>query len=274
MESSRDRDRGTNPSVDIEFNLISCTNSEDIPHQLSIRILAFLCIIASIVEMIYAIPIYKFLVNMNLGAFWGAIPILLAGIPAARGSARGWILAGCLLSACGIGTGLFGALSDDLAKKVFKSIDACGTPLADGIDTPQGLTFVGNPEYFWGAQKCFLNDLNQHPVITSNCYCAQVQDNNSTAICGFYMLSAESVAAGYNCSDLSGFYARGLASSAEILAVATLFCLCLSLVSCTSLCCAKPNASRFTPVALSSRFWEDFVFLRYFVVRVYELIYI
>jgi len=231
---------GTSADLDLEYNPASCSRSA-IPYHNTIRVLALVCLVVSICEVARAVPLYGFMDNVHLGAWWGVLFIALAAVVSA-GASRGFIMCGCILAVVGVGTALLGALEDSIAHKIFGDITACGAPSAAGEQLASGLVLSGDPASFWGAQQCFHSDLNQHPVNTNNCYCTQAPSNSSSsssssnAFCGFYALSSSALSHGYTCGDLNGYYADSLLGSANTLMAGVCASLALAIVTCASLC--------------------------------------
>lgn len=221
-------------SVDLEYNPVSCSNSP-IPHHSVIRFLSVLCFIVSTVQIIRGVPLFQFMDNIHLGAWWGVLNLILAGSCSLFAS-RGFILAGCILAGIGVGTALLGALEDDIGHRIFDQLTACAAPSLAGDKDPAGLVLTGSPDSFFGAKECFVNNLQQYPINTNNCYCTQVLVNGDSSFCGYYELSALALQGGRGCADLNGWYSDGLLSSADTLMVAACVGLALAVLNCVSLC--------------------------------------
>jgi hypothetical protein len=248
----RDTDYGEYPfdSMDSEdFNAVSCSN-KDIAHQGKIRVLSLIGIVMGVTELCVAIPIYEFLTNVKLGAWWSVVLIILAGLlSGVFGNARGWIVLGCILASMGTIVGGIGAATDAISGRIFNNLDLCAQPTLQGqTSLTAGFDFyppnpATNSSAYEGVHDCFINQLSFHPVTTSSCYCTSVGVHTETTStvnsCGYYVLSASAVAGGGNCGDIATTYAGNLKTSGILVMAATLVCFALSVVGCTSLCCSK-----------------------------------
>jgi len=244
-------------STDPVSDPVGCSNT-DVQYRGKIRVFSLLCVIFGIVEFYTAIPIYNFLNNVKLGAWWGVVMVIIAGVTSGVGQARGWIVIGCVCAGIGAIVGLIGALTDYIAAQVFLKLDSCGQAVYEGETQSANLKFYGNPDTYWGVENCFDSELSFHSVQTNNCYCTRITpapmtdditDKNANNMlsggtissCGFYKLSDTAIKDGYNCDSILTWYGQHLDTSGVLLFGATLVCFILSIVSCCSLCCGRPK---------------------------------
>jgi hypothetical protein len=215
-----------------------------------IRVLGVCCLGVSIVELTIAVPLYEFLVNLRLGAWWAVVAIGFGGICSMIQKSRRWVTAGCVWSGLGCVLGILGSITDGIASKTFEHLTSCAQPTEDAV-VVQPLEYYGTSSTFYSARQCFVSEVQYHSIATQNCYCAgHLNQTEINSVCDLYILSDKAVGNGANCGDLLDYYTESLSTSGSLIFAATLLALCLSVLSCTTLCCVKPKPTETIHVAL------------------------
>jgi hypothetical protein len=211
-----------------------------------LRPIGLVCLVLSIIQFAIGITVSKYIRNAYNGAWWGVVPVFLAGASAMKNEKKHWIQTTCCLSFFGLATAIIGTIVDGMSAHEFRSLSGCGyvsTGVSNSNDDdiiikmnslPRGkdrgftvggslISNSGNSRSFLDVKYCMRSYDFLKQLKPDSCYCVP----QGGGFCGVYELGSLTKKIGQKCDGV-------LKNFVPTLTASFVFCF-LSLIAVTIL---------------------------------------
>lgn len=204
-------------------------NGSDVPqYQMCNRVAGGFTFLLGFIWIILGAVVYSSMENVRLGAWWGAILVVIPGILSSIAINRCVIIASICFSIIGLIVAAIGTTVDSLAAGHFLSLAVCGLRSDPNGDVE---VFV-NDAYSESKLGAEITEVNSCVNKIDVCFCL-VEDTDN---CLQYYLTETN-----DCGTIFDDYAPLLEGTAIMGAICTVVLLGLSILNCASVCCKNPN---------------------------------